>query len=63
MAREHPSIGTRLDALHWNRFHTTALLVLGVSWGFHAREVTLISHLLGVLQAQWKLSATQGWLK
>ena len=56
-------IGARLDALHWNRFHTTALLVLGVSWGFDALEVTLISNVLGVLQTEWQLDALQmSWI-
>lgn len=52
-------IGARLDALRWNRFHTTALLVLGVSWGFDALEVTLISTVLGLLQTEWQLDTTQ----
>ncbi|MEO8993765.1 MAG: MFS transporter [Rhodanobacter sp.] len=57
------SIGERLDALHWNRFHTVALLVLGVGWGFDALEVTLISSVLGVLQIQWHLDAMQmSWI-
>lgn len=56
-------IGDRLDALRWNRFHTVALLVLGVSWGFDALEVTLISNVLGVLREQWQLNAMQmSWI-
>lgn len=63
VGRDEPSIGSRLDAVRWNRFHTTALLVLGVSWGFDALEVTLISNVLGVLQVQWQLSGTQmSWI-
>lgn len=65
-ARTEPhvrNIGARLDALHWNRFHTVALLVLGVGWGFDAFEVTLISNVLGVLREQWQLSAGQmSWI-
>lgn len=56
-------IGARLDALSWNRFHTVALLVLGVGWSFDALEVTLISNVLGVLQVQWRLDAMQmSWI-
>lgn len=56
-------VGGRLDALRWNRFHTVALLVLGVGWGFDAFEVTLISNVLGVLRQQWQLSADQmSWI-
>ncbi|MEO8808755.1 MAG: MFS transporter [Rhodanobacter sp.] len=62
-ARHERSIGLRLDGLRWNRFHTVALMVLGVGWGFDAFEVTLISNVLGVLREQWQLSATQmSWI-
>jgi len=61
--RREPGIGDRLDGLRWNRFHTVALLVLGVGWGFDAFEVTLISNVLGVLRDQWQLSALQmSWI-
>jgi hypothetical protein len=43
---------TRLDELPWNRFHTVALLVLGVGWALDSFEVTLISNILGVLHEQ-----------
>ncbi len=45
--------------MRWNRFHSVALLVLGVSWGFDALEVTLISNVLGVLRDQWHLGGMQ----
>ena len=61
--RHKPSVGARLDGLRWNHFHTVALLVLGVGWGFDAFEVTLISNVLAVLREQWQLSAVQmSWI-
>lgn len=54
---------TRLDALAWNRFHTVALLALGVGWALDSFEVTLISNMLGVLRSQWRLDgAAMSWL-
>lgn len=57
-------LGTaRLDGLAWNRFHTVALLALGVGWALDSFEVTLISNMLGVLRVQWGLGGTaMGWL-
>jgi MFS family permease len=64
MSQYTPSPATaRLDQLAWNRFHTVALLVLGVGWAFDSFEVTLISNILGVLHEQWHLDSGQmSWL-
>jgi MFS family permease len=56
-------VTTRLDELPWNRFHTVALLVLGVGWALDSFEVTLISNILGVLHEQWHLDSDEmSWL-
>lgn len=53
----------RLDHLAWNRFHTIAVVVLGVGWALDSFEVTLISNVLGVLHEQWHLDSDQmSWL-
>lgn len=53
----------RLDSIAWNRFHTVALLALGVGWALDSFEVTLISNMLGVLRGQWRLDGTaMSWL-
>ncbi len=52
----NPSIA-RLALLKWNRFHTVAVLVLGIGWALDSFEVTLINNVLGVLKSQWNLSA------
>jgi MFS family permease len=69
MGRSSPKMQTsahaasRLDQLAWNRFHTIALLVLGVGWALDSFEVTLISNILGVLHEQWHLDSMQmSWL-
>ncbi len=61
--KTEPSGAARLDSLAWNRFHTVALLALGVGWALDSFEVTLISNVLGVLRAQWRLDGTaMSWL-
>lgn len=57
------NIADCLDGLRWNRFHTVAVLALGVGWGLDAFEVTLISNVLGVLRQQWQLDGLQmSWI-
>jgi MFS family permease len=58
-----PRGAARLDSIAWNRFHTVALLALGVGWALDSFEVTLISNLLGVLRGEWRLDGTaMSWL-
>ncbi len=49
----------RLDALRWNRFHTTVTLALGVGWLLDAFEVTIVGNVIGVFKHLWHLSDTQ----
>jgi MFS family permease len=45
----------QLDELKWNRFHSRAVVTLGLGWGLDAFEVTLIGSILGVLGPLWHL--------
>ncbi|WP_029921945.1 MFS transporter [Nevskia soli] len=62
-SRECHDVAAKLDTLPWNRFHTVAILVLGVGWALDSFEVTLISNIIGILKDQWRLNAAQmSWI-
>lgn len=44
-----------LSDLHWNRFHTMAVLLFGLGWALDAFEVTLIGNVLGALRQHFHL--------
>ncbi len=46
----------RLDRLHWSRFHTTIVAVLGVGWLLDAFEVNIVGSVLGVIQGVFHLT-------
>ena len=44
-------VPARLDALPWGRFHTLAVIALGVTWVIDGLEVTLAGSIAGALEA------------
>lgn len=52
-------ITSRLDRLHWSRFHTMIAAVLGVGWLLDAFEVNIVGSVLGVIQSVFRLSANE----
>jgi len=51
-------IPARLDRLAWCRFHTLALIALGITWVLDGLEVTLVGALAGALEASPSLNLT-----
>lgn len=49
----------RLDRLHWSRFHTVIVAVLGVGWLLDAFEVNVVGSVLGVIQGVFHLTDTE----
>src|SRR5262245_36199097 len=54
-------VPTRLDRLHWSRWHTRVIIALGITWTLDGLEASLIANLAPVLvePTTLSLSATQ----
>jgi hypothetical protein len=44
-------IPSRLDRLHWSRFHTLVVVALGITWILDGIEVTLAGAVAGALKS------------
>ncbi|MDE2269913.1 MAG: MFS transporter [Betaproteobacteria bacterium] len=59
----HHNLAERLDRVHWNQFHSTVTIALGIGWLLDAFEVTIVNNVIGVFKYMWHLSNTQAsWI-
>ncbi len=56
------SIAARLDRLPLGRFHWNLLTVVGIAWFFDSFNVTMVSLVLPVIIAEWKLTSPEAGL-